>query len=220
MARVRIRLHKPSAPRRPQMTSPTAPSAHGLEQRRAGAGSEIRDLGGQAHAAYVSTVRALKAALQWRELEHLLLHLIQATEADARQSGCAVASVYYGELARLYRRENDRTKELEVLIRFSRLTHQAGASAAGPPFQERGAAGAGPSQSCSGPSNTAVERVQQGEPVPDDRMMPRRQDRLQAAGDRLRRQVAPDDILRFRWELAALVCFHAQESSPTALSRP
>jgi hypothetical protein len=130
MARVRIRLHKPSAPRRPQMTSQTAPSAHGIEQRRAGAGSETRDLGGQAHAAYVSTVRALKAALQWRELEHLLLHLIEATEADARQSGCAVASVYYGELARLYRRENDRTKELEVLTRFSRLTHQAGASAA------------------------------------------------------------------------------------------
>ena len=71
---------------------------------------------------------------------------------------------------------------------------QAGSSAAGPPRQQRGAVAAGPSQPCSRSSDTAVERVQQGKPVPDDRMMTRRQERLQTSGDRLRRQVARDNI--------------------------
>ena len=78
------------------------------------------------HSSYVSSVRALKATLQWRELEHLLLHLVEATEVESRISGCAVAAVYYRELARLYRKDGDTVKELGILKRFSRVIHEPG----------------------------------------------------------------------------------------------
>ena len=60
------------------------------------------------------------------------------------------------------------------------------ASAGGLPRHRGGAVDAGSRQTGSRSSDAAVERVQHGEPVPGDRMMPRGQERLQASRDRLR----------------------------------
>ena len=98
-------------------------SGPSLSTRHSHSAAAPGSVGGLHHSSYVSSVRALKATLQWRELEHLLLHLVEATEVESRKSGCAVAAVYYRELACLYRRDGDPVKELGILKRFSRVIH-------------------------------------------------------------------------------------------------
>jgi hypothetical protein len=83
-------------------------------------------LDGLHHTLFVTAIRTLKGTGQHGDLEHLLLRLLDATEAEARHTGCAVASGYYRELARLYRRTKDATREQEILLRFAAQTHAPG----------------------------------------------------------------------------------------------
>ena len=52
-------------------------------------------------------------------------------------------------------------------------------------------------QTCAGPSDAAIECVEERDSLPDDRMMPRRQERLKAPPDRVQRYVAAGDVRRF-----------------------
>jgi hypothetical protein len=83
-------------------------------------------LDGLHHTLFVPAIRTLKSSGQQGDLEHLLLRLVDATEAEARHTGCAVASGYYRELARLYRRSKDATREQAILLRFAAQTHAPG----------------------------------------------------------------------------------------------
>lgn len=83
-------------------------------------------LDGLHHTLFVSAIRTLKSSGQRGDLEHLLLRLVDATEAEARHTGCAVATGYYRELARLYRKANDPASEHAILVRFAAQTHAPG----------------------------------------------------------------------------------------------
>jgi hypothetical protein len=83
-------------------------------------------LDGLHHTLFVSAIRTLKSNGQHGDLEHLLLRLVDATEAEAVHTGCAVSTGYYRELARLYRKTKDTAREHAILQRFAAQTHAPG----------------------------------------------------------------------------------------------
>ena len=86
-------------------------------------------LDGLHHTLFVSAIRTLKSNGDHGDLEHLLLRLVDATEAEATQTGCAVSTGYYRELARLYRKTKDTAREHAILERFAAQTHAPGVRA-------------------------------------------------------------------------------------------
>jgi hypothetical protein len=77
---------------------------------------------------YVSDVERLKKTDNFDDLEILLLRLIEATEAESAKDGLGVAPWYYEELAKIYRKKKDYSKEVSILERFSKQKFAPGKS--------------------------------------------------------------------------------------------
>lgn len=76
---------------------------------------------------YVDQVKRLKSSGNYDKAEELLLHLIDAVEAEAKAEGCGVAPWYYEQLAIIYRKRKDYQAEVAILERFARQKHAPGA---------------------------------------------------------------------------------------------
>ena len=79
---------------------------------------------GRHYSSYVDEALELKRRGLDSKLETLLIHLIEATEAEDRISRYGVAPWYYEELAKLYRRKKDYLSETMILVRYA--DHQLG----------------------------------------------------------------------------------------------
>ncbi len=78
---------------------------------------------GKHFTAYVEDFKALKREGKLDETEELLLHLVDATEAESKADGMVVAPAYYEHLAIIYRKQNEREKELAILDRYAAQEH-------------------------------------------------------------------------------------------------
>ncbi len=76
---------------------------------------------------WVRDFENLKKSGNNTELEKLLLELVKATEAESAVNGMGVAPAYYNELAILYRKQKDFSKEVSILERFEKQKHTQGA---------------------------------------------------------------------------------------------
>jgi hypothetical protein len=75
---------------------------------------------------YVLDIKKLKETGDTKDLENLLIEIINATEAESKNTGLGVAPAYYEELSILYRKQKELTKEIEVLERFAKQIHARG----------------------------------------------------------------------------------------------
>lgn len=75
---------------------------------------------------YVRDFESLKKSGKFAELEHLLPELVNATEAESAVDGMGVAPAYYSELAILYRKQKEYSKEISILERFAKQKHARG----------------------------------------------------------------------------------------------
>jgi hypothetical protein len=82
---------------------------------------------GRHYTTYVRDYESLKKNGNFIELEKLLLELVKATEEESITNGFGVAPAYYDELAILYRKQKDLSKEISILERFSKQKHATGA---------------------------------------------------------------------------------------------
>jgi len=82
--------------------------------------SRVGFVRGSHYTDYVEAVKELKRQGRHGELETLLLELIDAVEAEARGKSWGVAPWYYEEAAKLYRKQKDFLREIEILERYSR----------------------------------------------------------------------------------------------------
>ena len=81
---------------------------------------------GRHYTTYVDEVRQLKSLGQVEAAERLLLELVVATEAESRTEGWGVAPWYYEQLAILYAKQKDSTKEIAILERYDAQRHAPG----------------------------------------------------------------------------------------------
>lgn len=82
---------------------------------------------GRHYTAYPDQVRSLKRTGRLEEAERLLLvGLIDAVEAESRAERLGVAPWYYEQLAIVYRKQENRVGEREILERFARQRHAPG----------------------------------------------------------------------------------------------
>ena len=75
---------------------------------------------------YVRDFESLKKSGEFTKLENLLLELVKATEAESAVDGMGVAPAYYSELAILYRKQKEYSKEMSILERFAKQKHARG----------------------------------------------------------------------------------------------
>jgi hypothetical protein len=75
---------------------------------------------------YVRDLDNLKKSGKFAELEKLLIELVKATEAESVANGMGVAPAYYSELAILYRKQKEYSKEVSILERFANQKHAPG----------------------------------------------------------------------------------------------
>lgn len=73
---------------------------------------------GKHYTEYVDKVKSLKRAGNQDKAEKLLLKLVNAVEEEARAEGHGVAPWYYEQLAIVYRKRKDPTKEVAILDRY------------------------------------------------------------------------------------------------------
>jgi hypothetical protein len=73
---------------------------------------------GHHYTAYVDEVKELKRSGELAAVEHLLLRLVEAVEAEAKANCWAVAPAYYEQLAIIYRKLKDTPKETAILTRY------------------------------------------------------------------------------------------------------
>lgn len=76
---------------------------------------------------YVRDFEILKRSGEFSKLEELLLELVKATEEESAINGMGVAPAYYSELAILYRKQKEYSKEVSILERFAKEKHANGA---------------------------------------------------------------------------------------------
>lgn len=76
---------------------------------------------------WVRDFEILKKNGEFTELENLLIELVKATEAQSKVDGMGVAPAYYNELAILYRKQKDFSKEVAILERLARQLRASGA---------------------------------------------------------------------------------------------
>jgi len=81
---------------------------------------------GRHYTTFVQDVKSLKKQAKFEELEKLLLELVDATEAENKVEKMGVAPWYYEELAKLFRKQKDYKKEVNILKRFSKQRHARG----------------------------------------------------------------------------------------------
>lgn len=83
---------------------------------------------GRHYTEYAETVKELRRMGDVEAAEHLLLELVDATEAEARAQGAGwgVAPWYYEQLAILYRKQGSPEKEVAILERYAAQQHAPG----------------------------------------------------------------------------------------------
>jgi hypothetical protein len=81
---------------------------------------------GRHYTAYVDHVKELRRQGDEVPAEKLLLRLVEATEAEAREEGWGVAPWYYEQLAISYRKRGNIACEIAILERFVRQQHASG----------------------------------------------------------------------------------------------
>lgn len=79
---------------------------------------------GKHYTEYVESVKELKREGKLDIAEALLLRLIRAVEEEAEAENWIVAPWYYEQLAIIYRKQKDNTKELNILRRFANHKHE------------------------------------------------------------------------------------------------
>jgi hypothetical protein len=67
---------------------------------------------GRHYTTFVRDFESLKKSENHSELENLLLNLVKATEAESAMNNMGVAPAYYNELAILYRKQKEYSKEV------------------------------------------------------------------------------------------------------------
>jgi hypothetical protein len=75
---------------------------------------------------YIKDIESLKKNCKITELVKLLIELVKATEAENAVDGMGVAPAYYGELAKIYRKQKEYSKEVSILERFAKQKHGPG----------------------------------------------------------------------------------------------
>ena len=75
---------------------------------------------------YVRDFEILKKNGDFSKLENLLIELVNATESENSINGMGVAPAYYSELAILYRKQKEYSKEVSILERFAKQKHAFG----------------------------------------------------------------------------------------------
>lgn len=80
---------------------------------------------GRHYTEYVDEVKALKRQGKVEEAEALLLHLVDATEAEAQAEKTKVAPGYFEQLAIIYRTRKDYAAEVDLLDRYIKQSHGA-----------------------------------------------------------------------------------------------
>lgn len=73
--------------------------------------------------AYFRGLRKLKREDLLEEAIASLLELVDATEEDSLFTGSGVVSAYYEQLAIIYRKRKEYTKEIAILARYARQRH-------------------------------------------------------------------------------------------------
>lgn len=116
-----LQTKKPAAPPTPNSPQrepePVTPSS-----------SKAGNYKGRHFTKYVDEVKALEKAGRQDEAVVLLLHLVEATEAESEAEGLGVAPWYYERLAIIYRKQHRLEDEVEILKRFVEQKHAPGAS--------------------------------------------------------------------------------------------
>lgn len=85
---------------------------------------------GRHYSTYIQEIEVLKKNGNFQELESLLIELVNATEAESKANETGVAPAYYNELAILYRKQKEYSKEVSILERFAKQKHAPGANPA------------------------------------------------------------------------------------------
>lgn len=78
---------------------------------------------GKHYTEYVELVKRLKRQRKLDRVEALLPRLVAAVEEEAEGENWMVAPWYYEQLAIIYRKQKDKTKELDILKRFTSQIH-------------------------------------------------------------------------------------------------
>ena len=81
---------------------------------------------GRHYVTYVKDVENLKRSGKLEDAENLLLELINATEQEDRMEKLGEAPWYYGELAKIYRKNKNYAQEVSILERFAKQRHGVG----------------------------------------------------------------------------------------------
>jgi hypothetical protein len=81
---------------------------------------------GRHYTTYIRDFKILKKSGKYEELESLLAELVRATEEESAANGMGVAPAYYNELAILYRKQKEYSKEITILERFAKQRHAGG----------------------------------------------------------------------------------------------
>ena len=75
---------------------------------------------------YLREVQQLKREDRLEEAIDYLLELVDAAEEDSLFTGLGVAAVYYEELAIIFRKRKEYSKELSILVRYMKQRHRYG----------------------------------------------------------------------------------------------
>ncbi len=81
---------------------------------------------GKHYSIYPQEVNGLIQHNKLNKAEELLLHLVDATEAQNELDDGGVAPWYYEKLAILYHEQNNLQKEINILERFAKQRHAPG----------------------------------------------------------------------------------------------
>ncbi len=79
---------------------------------------------GKHYTEYVESVKEYKRQCNLDKAELLLLRLVKAVEEEAEVKKWIVAPWYYEQLAIIYRKQKDATKELGILRHFASQKHE------------------------------------------------------------------------------------------------
>lgn len=75
---------------------------------------------GRHYSSYVLDIKDLKQKGDLNKVEELLLNLVNATESESIAENWKVAPFYYEELAKLYHKQKDYSKEISILERYTK----------------------------------------------------------------------------------------------------
>ena len=89
-------------------------------------GAESGKLRGKHYSSYVEEVRTLRRYGHDDSAEELLLDLLDVIEAESSQQGWGVAPWYYEQLAIIYRKRKEPTREVAILERYASAVHAPG----------------------------------------------------------------------------------------------